>query len=71
VAPKLEPWGITAFGPEGTGLRSLGAPNLSIPELAHHREMTRLLQDVVDRGTGRAAALDDNSVAGKTGTSQD
>jgi len=69
--PKLEPWGITAFGPEGTKLRSLGAPNLSLPELAHHREMTRLLQDVVDRGTGRAAALDDDSVAGKTGTSQD
>jgi membrane peptidoglycan carboxypeptidase len=33
--------------------------------------MTRLLQDVVDHGTGRAAALDDDSVAGKTGTSQD
>jgi penicillin-binding protein 1A len=69
--PKLEPWGIAAFGPEGTGLRSLGAPKPSIPELAHHREMTRLLQDVVDHGTGRAAALDDDSVAGKTGTSQD
>ena len=69
--PKLEPWGIAAFGPEGTGLRSLGAPKLSIPELAHHREMTRLLQDVVDHGTGRAAALNDDSVAGKTGTSQD
>jgi 1A family penicillin-binding protein len=69
--PKLESWGITAFGREGTGLRSLGAPNLSIPELAHHREMTRLLQDVVERGTGQAAALDDASVAGKTGTSQD
>jgi membrane peptidoglycan carboxypeptidase len=33
--------------------------------------MTRLLQDVVDHGTGRLAALDDDSVAGKTGTSQD
>lgn len=63
--------GITAFGLEGTGLRSLGSPNLSIPELAHHLEMTRLLQDVVERGTGQAAALDDASAAGKTGTSQD
>ena len=68
---KGDPWGIAAFGPEGTGLRSLGAPKLSIPELAHHREMTRLLQDVVDHGTGWLAALDDDSVAGKTGTSQD
>ena len=33
--------------------------------------MTRLLRDVVERGTGRAARLDEGETAGKTGTSQD
>jgi penicillin-binding protein 1A len=69
--PRLEPWGIAAFGQEGSGLRSLSAPSGSTQELPHHRELSRLLTAVVDRGTGRAAALDDGDVAGKTGTSQD
>ena len=69
--PRLEPWGIAAFGPEGSGLRSLGPPTVSTQELPHHREMTQLLRDVVERGTGRAASLDDGQAAGKTGTSQD
>ena len=68
---RVEPWGITAFGAEGTGLRSLGAPGGSGDELPYHQQLTRLLQDVVERGTGRAAALDGETVAGKTGTSQD
>ena len=69
--PRLEPWGITAFGPEDAGLRSLGPPSASVQELPHHRELTRLLEDVVARGTGRAAALDEGTAAGKTGTTQD
>jgi penicillin-binding protein 1A len=68
---KLEPWGIAAFGPEGSGLRSLGPPTVPGQALPHHRELTRLLQDVVDHGTGHAARLDDGNAAGKTGTSQD
>jgi penicillin-binding protein 1A len=69
--PKIEPWGIAAFGQEGGGLRSLGPPSVSGQELPHNRELIRLLQDVVDHGTGNAASLDDGSATGKTGTSQD
>ena len=69
--PRLEPWGIAAFGQEGSGLRSLGPPGISSQELPHDRELTELLKDVVNQGTGRAAALDDGEAAGKTGTSQD
>lgn len=68
---KLEPWGIAAFGPEGKGLRELGPPAAATQELPYHRELTRLLEQVVESGTGRAAALDEGKVAGKTGTSQD
>ena len=69
--PKLEPWGITAFASEPGGLRSLGAPAAAKVGLPRNDELTHLLRDVVQRGTGRAAAIDGVSVAGKTGTSQD
>ena len=69
--PKLEPWGISAFGAEGTALRSLGAPRASNEDLPRRHDLTRLLQEAVDYGTGHAAALDDDVVGGKTGTSQD
>jgi penicillin-binding protein 1A len=67
---KVEPWGIAAFGQEGSGLRSLSPPDVSAP-LPYHQELTRLLRDVVERGTGRAAKLDEGETAGKTGTSQE
>ncbi len=69
--PRLEPWGIAAFGPEGSGLRSLSPPAASGEELLHRDKMTRLLRDVVEQGSGRAARLDDGKAAGQTGTSQD
>jgi membrane peptidoglycan carboxypeptidase len=69
--PRLEPWGISAFGAEGTALRSLGAPRAPSGALPRQHDLTRLLQEVVDSGTGRAAALYDEAVGGKTGTSQD
>src|SRR5262245_15872020 len=69
--PKLEPWGITAFGAEGHGLRAVGPPASLGQVLPHQQELTTLLRAVVNHGTGRAAALDDDDVAGKTGTSQD
>jgi penicillin-binding protein 1A len=69
--PRLEPWGIAAFGPEGAGLRTLGPPTTASDALPKHEDLTRLLREVVARGTGRAAALDDGEAAGKTGTSQD
>jgi membrane peptidoglycan carboxypeptidase len=68
---RVEPWGIAAFGAEGTGLRSLGAPSASTQELPNRPQLTRLLQEVVEHGTGRGAALNGETVAGKTGTSQD
>jgi penicillin-binding protein 1A len=67
---RLEPWGISAFGPDGGALRSLGPPNTQ-GELPQREELTRLLKAVVEGGTGGAAALDGRMVAGKTGTSQD
>jgi 1A family penicillin-binding protein len=68
---KVEPWGIAAFGQEGGGLRSLGPPSVSGQKLPHIHELTRLLEGVVEHGTGRAASLDNGKAAGKTGTSQD
>jgi penicillin-binding protein 1A len=68
---KVEPWGIAAFGAEGTGLRALEAPGTGGENLPRREELRSLLQAVVERGTGRAAALDSEDAAGKTGTSQD
>ena len=68
---RLEPWGIAAFGPEGSGLRQLSPPVGITQELTHQQEMNELLERVVTSGTGRGAALSDGSAAGKTGTSQD
>jgi membrane peptidoglycan carboxypeptidase len=68
---KLEPWGITAFGAEGSGQRALGAPLETSEHLRALEELGTLLKGVVDKGTGRTAALEDGSAAGKTGTSQD
>jgi penicillin-binding protein 1A len=68
---RLEPWGISAFGVEGRGLRRLSAPSGPIKELSYNQELTQLLQRVVSSGTGRGAALTDGLAAGKTGTSQD
>jgi len=68
---KLEPWGIAASAADGRGLHTLEPPVGSGQVLSHRRELTMLLRDVVNHGTGRAAALDDDDAAGKTGTSQD
>jgi len=69
--PRIEPWGIAAFGTEASGLRRLSAPDRPAKDLAYQREITDMLQRVVASGTGRGAALADGSAAGKTGTSQD
>lgn len=69
--PRLEPWGIAAFGTEASALRRLSPPDRPGGELAHQQEITGLLKRVVTNGTGRGAALADGSAAGKTGTSQD
>jgi membrane peptidoglycan carboxypeptidase len=64
-------WGITGFGAEEQGgLFPAGAPAGPRRSLAPYRDpLITLLQQVVNRGTGRAARLD-GFAAGKTGTSQ-
>ncbi|MGH6767395.1 MAG: PBP1A family penicillin-binding protein [Xanthobacteraceae bacterium] len=68
---RVEPWGIAAFGAEDQArLRTLGPPITgSNQPLPHQQAMTDLLRQVVERGTGRGAALN-GFAAGKTGTSQ-
>jgi 1A family penicillin-binding protein len=66
---RVDPFGITAFGPEKEGLRALGAP-MGGGTLAHREELIGLLRGVVTSGTGRGAGTG-GFAAGKTGTSQD
>jgi membrane peptidoglycan carboxypeptidase len=69
---RVEPWGIAAFGAEGQPrLQTMGPPMIgSQQSLGRYQQpMIDLLRGVVERGTGRAAALN-GFAAGKTGTSQ-
>ena len=70
VAP-IEPWGIAALGiGEQAPLVRFGPAVKPARSLKPYQEvLVALLELVVDRGTGRAAALD-GFAAGKTGTSQ-
>jgi 1A family penicillin-binding protein len=67
----LEPWGVAAFGAEKDkqlrGVQPLPQAGREIGQ--QQQTMIDLLRLVVERGTGRAAALD-GFAAGKTGTSQ-
>jgi 1A family penicillin-binding protein len=67
----IRPWGIAGFGVEGQPrLQSMGPPIRPMQSLQPYQQpLLELLQDVLRRGTGRAAALD-GFAAGKTGTSQ-
>jgi membrane peptidoglycan carboxypeptidase len=70
----VQAWGIAGFSPGGDaagGFVRSGPPLIEQQPMTHEAEMTTLLQDVVARGTGRAAALPNEIAAGKTGTSQD
>ena len=70
-AMPVRPWGITGFGAEEqTQLFPAGAPAQPKRSLGPYRQpLIELLQQVVSRGTGRAAQLN-GFAAGKTGTSQ-
>jgi penicillin-binding protein 1A len=68
----VEPWGIAAFGADGQArLQTLGPPMVgSQQSLGRYQQpMIDLLRAVVERGTGKGAALN-GFAAGKTGTSQ-
>ena len=67
---RVQPWGIAAFGADDQSpMRPLGPPIVGSGQtLQHQQPMTDLLRLVIERGTGRAAALN-GFAAGKTGTS--
>jgi 1A family penicillin-binding protein len=67
----IKPWGIAGFGVEGQPrLQSMGAPiGGTQPLQPYQKPVIELMQNVLQHGTGRAAALD-GFAAGKTGTSQ-
>ncbi len=71
IGYPVHPRGVAAFTPQANPrLVTMGPPAHGQQSLGAAREpMLELLKGVVDRGTGRAAALDGLS-AGKTGTSQ-
>ena len=67
---RLEPWGISAFAlDDQQRLRTLGPHAGSEPLGPYQKPLVDLLRLVVERGTGKAAALNEFA-AGKTGTSQ-
>jgi penicillin-binding protein 1A len=68
---RVQPWAISALGTVPSDLRTVGARFDTGKALGPERDaMIALLRRVVERGTGRRAALD-GFAAGKTGTSQD
>jgi len=71
MAP-VEPYGIASFsaGAEGGSIRAEKGGKPAIPLGAAQRDLTRLLELAVERGTGREADFG-GFAAGKTGTSQD
>jgi penicillin-binding protein 1A len=67
----IKPWGIAGISFDGRPqFQSMGPPMAPTQSLQPEQEpLLELLQDVVQRGTGRKAMLD-GFAAGKTGTSQ-
>ncbi|HYI84026.1 MAG TPA: PBP1A family penicillin-binding protein [Acetobacteraceae bacterium] len=72
---RLEPYGIASAATGGGGGRArpvpLRAPPRRVMEPAEAEAMRGMLEAVVFRGTGRAAALPGRVVGGKTGTTQE
>jgi penicillin-binding protein 1A len=68
---RITPFAVDALRAGGTAVDTGRArpPSAIDPDLA--AKMTRMLTAVVTRGTGRAAAVAEHAVAGKTGTTQD
>jgi penicillin-binding protein 1A len=68
---RVVPFGIAEARAEGRAVPLRRAPRERVVAAETAAAIRRMLQGVVDRGTGRAAALPGRGVAGKTGTTQD
>jgi penicillin-binding protein 1A len=68
---RVTPYGIARAGSAGRALAVPATAPARVITLEHAAEMRRMLGAVVERGSGRAAAVAGQRVAGKTGTTQD
>jgi penicillin-binding protein 1A len=68
---KVTPTGLGAVTADGKPLALNRTPPVAVVDPNLAAMMVRMMAAVVSRGSGRAAALPDRLVAGKTGTTQD
>ena len=66
----VTPHVVAATGAERTAVRGTPAVPAPVASAATVRTLVRLLEAVVEEGTGRAAGVDGYRVAGKTGTAE-
>lgn len=67
---RVTPFGIAQAEAGGRAVPVANTPPARAIQPEHAAQMRRMLEAVVDRGTGRAAAIPGRAVIGKTGTTQ-